>query len=132
MSPPTDSHWRPSEATGPRPLPPVQEGYAEPSPKARRFLWAFSIAMVLTAGTAFVLKLIEFFSTATRSGSDALASFLIPVLNYLLVAAGFFCLFLWAYFSGQFRDLEGPKHRMLEMQREIDAQEALLEAQSHG
>ncbi len=132
MSHPTDSPWRPSRATGPRPLTPAQEGYAEPSPKARRFLWAFSIAMVLTAGTAFVLKLIEFFSTATRSGSDALASFLIPVLNYLLVAAGFFCLFLWAYFSGQFRDLEGPKHRMLEMQREIDAQEALLEAQSHG
>ncbi len=111
---------------------PVPDTYAEPSPKARRFLWAFSIAMVLTAGTAFVLKLIEFFATATRSGSDALASFLIPVLNYLLVAAGFFCLFLWAYFSGQFRDLEGPKHRMLEMQREFDREEALREAESHG
>ena len=124
MTPPT--------VRGPRPLPEAPEAYAEPSPKARRFLWAFSIAMVLTAGTAFVLKLIEFFATATRSGSDALASFLIPVLNYLLVAAGFFCLFLWAYFSGQFRDLEGPKHRMLEMQREIDAREALREAEAHG
>ena len=124
MTPPT--------VRGPRPLPEAPEGYAEPSPKARRFLWAFSIAMVLTAGTAFVLKLIEFFATATRSGSDALASFLIPVLNYLLVAAGFFCLFLWAYFSGQFRDLEAPKLRMLEMQREIDAQEALHEAEAHG
>ena len=89
-------------------------------------------ALVVTAGTAFVMKLIEFFATATRSGSDALASFLIPVLNYLLVAAGFFCLFLWAYFSGQFRDLEAPKHRMLEMQREFDRQEALREVESHG
>ncbi len=106
--------------------------YGEPSPKARRFLWAFSVAMVLTAGSAFVLKLIEFFATATRSGSDALASFLIPVLNYLIVAAGFFCLFLWAYFSGQFRDLEAPKHRMLEMQREIDRKEALCEVEAHG
>ena len=112
---------------GPRGLRAVPDTYAEPSPKARRFLWVFSIAMVLTAGSAFVMKLIEFFATATRSGSDALASFLIPVLNYLLVAAGFFCLFLWAYFTGQFRDLEGPKHRMLEMQREFDRQEALLE-----
>ena len=42
------------------------------------------------------------------------------MLNYLLVAAGFACMFLWAYFKGHFRDLEAPKYRMLEMQREID------------
>jgi nitrogen fixation-related uncharacterized protein len=96
----------------------------EPSVRERWFIWVFSVAMVLSAGTAFVFKLIEFYATATRDGSDALASFLIPVLNYLLVAAGFFSLFLWAYFSGQFRDLESPKYRMLEMQREIDAREA--------
>ncbi|MEM7354693.1 MAG: cbb3-type cytochrome oxidase assembly protein [Acidobacteriota bacterium] len=95
----------------------------EPSPKARLFLWLFSLAMVLTAGSAFFMKLIEFYATATREGSDALASFLIPVLNYLLVAAGFFCLFLWAYLSGQFRDLEAAKFRMLEMQDEIDHSE---------
>ena len=123
---------RPTTPSGPRPLPAAPDAYAEPSPRARMFLWAFSIAMVVTAGTAFVMKLIEFFSTATRSGGDALTSFLIPVLNYLLVAAGFFCLFLWAYFSGQFRDLEAPKFRMLEMQAEIDRQEALHEVESHG
>ena len=61
-----------------------------------------------------------FTSTATRHGSDALASFLIPVLNYLLVAAGFFCLFFWAYAKGHFRDIEGPKYRMLELEREYD------------
>ena len=91
-----------------------------PPPQTRRFLWVFSVTMVLTAGTAFIFKLIEFFLTATREGPGALASFLIPVLNYLMVAAGFFCLFLWAYLSGQFRDLEAPKYRMLEMQREFD------------
>ena len=106
----------------------VKEAEASPSPAARRFLWIFSVTMVAVAGTAFVFKLIEFFFTATRSGPESLASFLIPVLNYLLVAAGFFCLFLWAYFSGQFRDLEEPKYRMLEMQEEIDRRE--LEA--HG
>lgn len=95
-----------------------------PSPATRRFLWIFSIAMVLTAGSAFVFKLIEFVATATHHGTDALASFLIPVLNYLLVAGGFFCLFLWAYFAGQFRDLEAAKYRMLELDREIDAAEA--------
>jgi nitrogen fixation-related uncharacterized protein len=97
-----------------------------PSPtvprRTRVFLWVFSIAMILTAGSAFIFKLCEFYFTATTHGSQALASFLIPVLNYLIVALGFACLFLWAYFSGQFRDIEAPKYRMLEMQREIDHQ----------
>jgi hypothetical protein len=94
-------------------------------PAGRRlFLWLFSAAMILVAGTAFAFKLIEFVHTATRRGPDALGSFLIPVLNYLLVAAGFGLLFLWAYFRGQFRDVERPKYRMLQMQRQIDAEEA--------
>ncbi|MCB1036239.1 MAG: cbb3-type cytochrome oxidase assembly protein [Acidobacteria bacterium] len=79
--------------------------------------------MVLVAGSAFIFKLIEFYTTATTSGPGALACFLIPVLNYLLVAAGFFCLFLWAYFSGEFRDMEAAKYRMLEMQLQFDRQE---------
>ena len=95
----------------------------QPSPRARWFLWAFSVTLVLVAGSAFFMKLIEFFNIATTDGSDALASFLIPVLNYLLVAAGFFCLFLWAYLSGQFRDIEAAKYRMLELHWEIEQQE---------
>lgn len=105
------------------PLPPDQR--PRTSSKARMFLWAFSIMMVVTAGTAFIFKFIEFLYTATREGSSAMASFLIPLLNYLIVAAGFFCLFLWAFFSGQFRDVESAKYRMLEMQREIDEKESL-------
>ena len=93
---------------------------AQQSRRSRWFLWVFSIVMLLTAGTAFVFKLIEFIHTATNDGESALASFLIPVLNYLLVATGFLLLFLWAYFSGQYRDVEGPKYRMLEMQKEFD------------
>lgn len=96
----------------------------EPSGASRTFLWIFSVILVAVAGTAFVFKLIEFFLTATTSGPSALASFLIPVLNYLLVAAGFFCLFLWAYLAGQFRDLEGPKHRMLELHAQFERAEA--------
>lgn len=100
-----------------RSVPPADDS---PSPRARRFLWIFSVAMVVVAGSAFLMKLIEFFATATREGTGALASFLIPVLNYLLVAAGFFCLFLWAYLKGHFRDLEAPKYRMLELDRQYD------------
>lgn len=105
-----------------RAVPPIDR--SEPSPRTRWFLWAFSVTLVMVAGSAFVMKLIEFIATATRDGSDALASFLIPVLNYLLVAAGFFSLFLWAYTTGQFRDLEAAKYRMLELQHEIDRDEA--------
>ena len=107
-------------ARGPQPLPPPVEG---PSKQVRTFLWIFSIVMVLVAGSAFIFKLIEFYTTATTSGPGALASFLIPVLNYLLVAAGFFCLFLWAYFSGEFRDMEAANYCMLEMQLQFDRQE---------
>ena len=100
-----------------RGVPPVSP---EPSRRAQWFLWAFSILMIVVAGSAFFMKLFEFTATATRQGSDALASFLIPVLNYLLVAAGFFCLFFWAYAKGHFRDIEAPKYRMLELEREYD------------
>jgi len=105
------------------PLGVVPAGDLSPSPRAQRFLWVFSVAMVLFAGSAFVFKLIEFILTATTGGPRALGSFLLPVLTYLLVASGFFCLFLWAYSTGQFRDVEAPKYRMLEMQDEIDRQE---------
>jgi len=103
-----------------------------PSRRARIFLWLFSVAMVLVAGSAFLFKLIEFFLTATNKGADALASFLIPVLNYLLVAAGFFCLFLWAWLSGQLRDVESAKYRMLELQAQIDAREARARTGGRG
>ena len=92
-----------------------------PAPGAGRwFLWIFGPLVILVAGTAFIFKLIEFTVIATQKGPDAMGSFLIPVLNYLFVAAGFLCLFLWAYFTGQFRDVEAPKYRMLEMQDEFD------------
>ena len=110
---------------------PSEEGLRavpSPEPKARRgggrwFLWIFGPLVIVVAGTAFVFKLTEFIIVATSKAPEALGSFLIPVLNYLLVAAGFLCLFFWAYFTGQFRDVEAPKYRMLEMQKEIDERE---------
>lgn len=90
------------------------------SKSARIFLWVFSIAMIVTAGAAFGMKLIDFYITATREGSSAMGSFLIPVMNYLFIAAGFALLFVWAYSRGQFRDVEAPKYRMLEQNRLCD------------
>lgn len=104
----------------------------EISARGRGFLWVFSVVMILVAGSAFFMKLIEFTATATREGTGALASFLIPVLNYLLVAGGFFCLFLWAYFRGHFKDIEAPKYRMLELNRQFDRAAALEAAAREG
>lgn len=111
---------------GPRELvsPPAATTPTPPSRGTRIFLRVFGTAMVATAGTAFVFKLIEFFFTATREGPGALASFLIPVMNYLLVAAGFACLFGWAIATGQFRDVEAAKYRMLEMNDALDRADA--------
>lgn len=104
-------------------LPPLPDARRHrPRRGSRLFLWIFSVLMVVTAGTAFIFKFIEFMYTAIHDGRNAMASFLIPLLNYLIVAAGFFCLFLWAFFSGQFRNVEQTKLRMLEMQREFDQQ----------
>jgi uncharacterized membrane protein len=107
----------------------VPERERTPSTRSTRiFLWVFSVAMVVTAGTAFVFKLVDFFITATSEGPGALASFLIPVMNYLLVATGFAFLFVWAYTRGQFRNVEDPKYRMLELNRLVEQHDKNLAA----
>lgn len=103
---------------------------AKAAAKPSRFVFYFSILVVLMAGSAFLFKLVEFTLTFTKLASstpealnaDPTLRFAIqPVITYLIVAAGFACLFFWAYLTGQFRNIEGPKFRMLEMQDEIDA-----------
>lgn len=98
-----------------------QELVIDRTPNGRRanlFLWVFCIVMILVAGGGFGIKLYEF-ATALSSSSPMRFAF-IPVLTYLIVASGFACLFVWAYLTGQFRQIEAAKYRMLEMQREID------------
>lgn len=92
------------------------------SRSVRRFLWVFSVVMLVTTGTAFGFKLIEFVYSFT--GDQPLRFAILPVLTYLIVAAGFACLFFWAYLTGQFKNVEAPKYRMLELQDEIDSREA--------
>ncbi len=93
-----------------------------PGRRVHRFVWGFGVVMVVIAGGGFIFKLIEFL-TAFTSGEPFQFS-IIPVMTYLIVAAGFGCLFMWAYLSGQFKDIEQPKHRMLEMQEEFDRQQS--------
>ena len=76
---------------------------------------AVFVVFVLAAGGLFFFKLFSFLATIKR---DELAGFAFdPIVQYGFVAMGFLCLLVWAYLTGQFRDIERPKHDMLE--REI-------------
>ena len=86
---------------------------------------------VLVAGGLFFFKLFAFMSTIRR---DELAGFAFdPIITYGFVAMGFLCLLAWAYMTGQFRDIERPKHTMFERfeaQERHDARIAEKEARS--
>jgi len=84
-------------------------------------LWViiFLVMTIVLAGLGFLLKLIEFISSWMQSDGTDFA--IAPVAAYLAMAGGFICLFIWAWRKGQFRDIEAPKYRMLELQEEIDA-----------
>ncbi len=77
-----------------------------------------AILIVVPAALAFINKLLTFAGTV---GTDELGgAALVPMLNYLVVAAGFICLMIWAVMSGMFHDVEGPKYRMLETEEKLD------------
>lgn len=67
---------------------------------------------VLTGGMGFVYKLSQFVKEAVRSDTESFAA--VPVAVYVMVALGFASLFVWGLIRGQFSDIEGPKHRLLE------------------
>ncbi len=72
----------------------------------------------IVAAVAFGTKIFEFVrSFATGEMQFALSA----VGVYLMVALGFFCLFVWATLRGQFKDIEEPKERMLEREAALDA-----------
>lgn len=115
------AHHKPHSTAAHAPGPTAQPS-SPLSPSTRRFLWVFSVAMIVITGLAFTFKLIEFF--VSFAGDQPLRFAMIPVLTYFIVASGFACLLFWAYLAGQFKDLEAAKHRMLQLQDEIDAQES--------
>jgi len=82
----------------------------------------FFVVSVLTAGGLFCYKLFAFLSTIKR---DELAGFAFdPIVQYGFVAMGFLCLLAWAYLTGQFRDIERPKHDMLSRFENQERQDA--------
>jgi len=93
----------------------------------RKVIHTFFVLACLTAGCMFCYKLFAFLTTIKR---DELAGFAFdPIMIYAFVAMGFLCLLAWAFLSGQFRDIEGPKYEMFER---FEAQErAERNAEAH-
>lgn len=90
--------------------------------------WQFRITILLAvlilipSGYGFIGKFIELINVAKGEAGGAFA--VAPIMNYLLASLGFFCLLLWAAGRGMFRDIENPKHQMLEREAELDARSA--------
>lgn len=82
----------------------------------------FAVLILIPSMLGFVMKfgeLMELTKTVSEGGSDG-GFAITPVVNYLLASAGFFFLLLWAAVNGMFRDLEQPKHLMLQNEQELD------------
>lgn len=94
----------------------------DPAPPVAKSRWraihVFFTLICLVAGTMFFFKLHEFLQTVKN---DELAGFAFdPIMTYGFVAAGFFLLLLWAFFTGQFKDIESTKYEMMDR---VQAQE---------
>lgn len=81
-------------------------------------VFAFTIGVFVIAGLGFSYKMAEFALTIARDdvegfGAVAISIYLIGMIPIVFVT-------LWAVVTGRFRDIERPKHRMLELDDEIE------------
>lgn len=121
----------PTDAQAPQ-LPPTAGSHAAvaataavPAPadrQGRSWAWivtiVFAVLILIPSLLGFVMKFGELMSL-TDDGADG-GFAITPVVNYLLASAGFFFMLLWAAANGMFRDLEQPKHLMLQHEQELD------------
>ena len=91
--------------------------------RPRTFITIFFVSAVTAAGCMFAFKLFSFLKTIKRSELDGFA--FDPIMIYAFVAVGFMFLLAWAFLSGQFRNIEQPKHDMLERFDEQERAERL-------
>lgn len=82
------------------------------------------IGGVSFAGLTFAYKVYEIISTVPRG--EVMGFAVIQVITYLLVAVGFFFLFVWSFLKGDFKDVERAKYRVLEMEEKMVAEEKRL------
>lgn len=96
----------------------------------RTLLTALAIGIFLVpAFVGFANKFLELLQLA---GDEQGAFAVMPILNYLLASVGFFLLLCWAVGHGMFRDVEQPKHDMLETERRLDEEEEVAAFWNQG
>ncbi len=88
------------------------------SRKKNIVLWIISVGVIVPGAYGFIDKLIQFIRTLRTVDGGGFT--IIPILNYLIMTAGFVCLLLWGVFRGMFRDIEQPKYSMLEREALLD------------
>jgi nitrogen fixation-related uncharacterized protein len=81
-------------------------------------VFVFAIVVMVVAGAAFIYKMTEFAVTIARDdvqgfGAVAVSTYLIGMLPIVFVT-------LWAVATGRFSDVERPKFRLFELDREIE------------
>ncbi len=80
-------------------------------------IFVVTVLVVVVAGMAFVYKMTEF--AMTISDDDVAGFGAASVMTYLLGMLPLLFLTLWAALSGRLRDIEAPKYRMLELNKDI-------------
>ena len=78
----------------------------------------FAVFVLLIAGVGFIYKMTEFAATIANDDIEGFGA--MAVGTYLIGVVPIIFLTLWAVFSGKFRDIERPKFRMFELDREIE------------
>lgn len=80
-----------------------------------------TVIIVVPAAYGFGARMLEFIRTYASADGGGFA--IVPILNYTLVSIGFICLLVWAVAHGMFRDIEKPKHTLLEQEDRLDEHE---------
>jgi hypothetical protein len=98
-----------------------------PAPRPRSWrttiFWLIAAGAFLPTAFGFIQKFVRLVEMRDTIEGGQFTIF--PVLNYALVAIGFTCLLIWAAARGMFRDVEGPKYRMLEREEQLARHERL-------
>jgi nitrogen fixation-related uncharacterized protein len=78
----------------------------------------FAVVVLVVAGVGFTYKMSEFTLTIVQDDVEGFGAVAVGI--YLIGMVPILFLTLWAVLTGRFRDIERPKYRVLELDREIE------------
>jgi hypothetical protein len=93
-------------------------------------VFGFAIAVMVVAGLGFAYKMTEFVLTIIHDDVEGFGA--VAVATYLVGMVPIVLLTLWAVLTGRFRDIEHPKFRLFELDREIERGGELGAGEGHG